>query len=186
MKYIEYNPATAKNCVIRSFSLLTGENCETIEEKLKNEALMLGKKEYTDVEVFENYLEKTMGFGKIPFDPDKTIKDLELSNGTYCVFCYDKNNFYHMVVIHNDTLYDKTDKTLDLYPLAVYESKKLWINHLDTTIKSYRVNLSRIPGVDNFGTKYIIPANNEFNFPFLLFVPDSLEDKRFIGWCSNS
>lgn len=176
MKYIEYNPATAKNCVIRSFSLLTGENCETIEEKLKNEALMLGKKEYTDVEVFENYLEKTIGFGKIPFDPDKTIKDLELSNGTYCVFCYDKNNFYHMVVIHNDTLYDKTDKTLDLYPLAVYKSKKLWINHLDTTIKSYRVNLSRIPGVDNFGTKYIIPANNEFNFPFLLFVPDSLED----------
>ena len=35
VKYIEYNPATAKNCVIRSFSLLTGENCETIEEKLK-------------------------------------------------------------------------------------------------------------------------------------------------------
>lgn len=176
MKYIEYNPASAKNCIVRSFSLLTGEDCETIEEKLKNEAKRLGIKDYTDIEVFENYLENTMKFGKIPFDSDKTIKDLELPDGTYCIFCYDKKNFYHMIAVHNGLLFDKNDASLDLYPLAIYESKKLWINHLNSEIKSYRVNLSRIPGVDNFGTKYIIPANNEFNFPFILFVPDSLED----------
>lgn len=54
--------------------------------------------------------------------------------------------------------------------------KILWNNENDKEIKKYRVNFSRKRGIDNFGTKYIIPANNKFNFPCILFIPDSLEE----------
>ena len=41
-----------------------------------------------------------------------------------------------------------------------------------------RINLSRINGKDNYGEEIIIPADKEkgFNFPFVLFIPDSLNN----------
>ena len=53
------------------------------------------------------------------------IKDLELDSGNYIVFCYDKKDYYHMITIIDNTIYDKTDECLDLYVIKVYKEKTL-------------------------------------------------------------
>lgn len=56
----------------------------------------------------------------------------------------------------------------------------LWNNEIEKDYKKFRVNFSRKQGIDNYGTKYIIPANEKFNFPCILFVPDTLEENSDI------
>ena len=46
----------------------------------------------------------------------------------------------------------------------------LWNNQTDKKIKSYRVNFNHGFCDYNYGTKYIIPANDKFNFPCILFI----------------
>ena len=51
----------------------------------------------------------------------KCKKELSLDNGSYIVFCYDKHEFYHMVTIIDNTLYDKEDSSLELYVIRLYK-----------------------------------------------------------------
>ena len=59
----------------------------------------------------------------IDYDKDIKIKDLDLDNGKYIVFCWDKKEFYHMVSIINNVLYDKDDRSLELYAITIYKEK---------------------------------------------------------------
>ncbi len=58
---------------------------------------------------------------KTDFNEEVKIKDLKLNNFSYIVFCYDKKDFYHMVPIINNTVYDKNLDCLDLYVIAIYQ-----------------------------------------------------------------
>lgn len=58
---------------------------------------------------------------KISFNQDIKIKDLELDNGSYIVFCWDKKEYYHMVTIIDNVLYDKDDNSMELYPISIYK-----------------------------------------------------------------
>ena len=48
------------------------------------------------------------------------IKDYK-NKGKSIIYCYDKKDFYHMVAIVDDVLYDKTDDSLNLYVLQIFK-----------------------------------------------------------------
>ncbi|MDD6272493.1 MAG: hypothetical protein PUA90_03110 [bacterium] len=120
MKFNFYNPKEASNCILRSFSKITGKNGMIIETELKDLAKQMDKNDYSDIEVFEKYLEQ-LGFEKYNCLNDVKIKDLNLDNLTYSIFCWDKKDYYHLVTISENILYDKKEETLELYPISIYK-----------------------------------------------------------------
>ena len=57
----------------------------------------------------------------IEYGKDIKVKDLKIDNGKYIVFCFDKKDFYHMVTIIDNILYDKNDSSLELYVITLYK-----------------------------------------------------------------
>ncbi len=55
------------------------------------------------------------------YGKDIKVKDLDLEKGKYLVFCWDKKEFYHMVSIIDNVLYDKDNKSFDLYTITVFK-----------------------------------------------------------------
>ena len=41
------------------------------------------------------------------------------------MLCWNKKDFYHMVSIIDNVLYDKDDRSLELYAITVYKEKEL-------------------------------------------------------------
>lgn len=79
--------------------------------------------DYTDIEFFEKYMELNTIIKENDNLKDVQIKDIDFSNGKYVVFCWDKDNFYHLVSIIDNVLYDKKDDSLSLYPISIYKEK---------------------------------------------------------------
>lgn len=126
MKYKEYfisNKEGKSNCVIRSFCKLYNQDYNTVFNELVNIAKELNHSSFNDVEVFEEYMKRKNTL-EIPSEEIK-IKDLNLSDGNYIVFCYDKKDFYHMVTIIDNIVYDKSDDCLELYVIKLYKQKTL-------------------------------------------------------------
>ena len=126
MEFNEYfvsNKEGKSNCVIRSFCKIYNEDYDTVFNELCDIAKELNCESFNDVEVFEYYMKKR-NTESIDYGKDQKIKDLGLGEGEFLTFCWDKNDFYHMAPIINDTLYDKNDKSLDLYAIKVYKKKK--------------------------------------------------------------
>ena len=118
MKYKEY---TAEgNCIIRTFAKLFNKSSKEIYNELFEITKKQNREDYTDIEVWEEYLFKN-NYKKIDNEETK-INQLELDNSKYAVFCWDKKDYYHIVPIINNTLYDKTDKSLELYVLRIYKN----------------------------------------------------------------
>ena len=126
MKYSEYfisNKEGKSNCVIRSFCKLYNQEYDVVFNELVELAHELNHNSFNDVEVFEEYMRR---HNTIEIESKETkIKDLELDSGNYIVFCYDKKDYYHMITIIDNTIYDKTDECLDLYVIKVYKEKTL-------------------------------------------------------------
>lgn len=118
--YVEDNNKKS-NCVIRSFCKLYNDSYESVYNDLISLTKELNCDNYNDIKVFETYMENHNTI-KIAND-DIKIKDLKLDNGEYIVFCYDKEDYYHMVPIINNTVYDKNDKCLDLYVISIYKKR---------------------------------------------------------------
>lgn len=126
MKYSEYfisNKEGKSNCVIRSFCKLYNQEYDVVFNELVELAHELNHNSFNDVEVFEEYMRR---HNTIEIESKEIkIKDLELDSGNYIVFCYDKKDYYHMISIIDNTIYDKTDECLDLYVIKVYKEKTL-------------------------------------------------------------
>ena len=62
-----------------------------------------------------------------PINPGKDIKvkDLNLDSGSYIVFCWNKDNFYHMLPIIDNVVYDKDDRSMELYTISLYKQIQL-------------------------------------------------------------
>lgn len=121
IKYENYDPLNASNCVIRAFSKITSKDPLVIEQELKELASVMNRIDYTEIEVFEQYL-KSLNFSKLCIDyKDMRIRDLKLNHGIYIIFCWDRNEIYHMVALSNGIVYDKREDTLNLYPISIYE-----------------------------------------------------------------
>jgi len=119
------------NCVIRSFCKLYGGTYEEVINELLSIKDEIKAESFNDIEVFEEYMRRR-NTEKIDYGKDKRIKDLDVDNGNYIVFCWDKDNFYHMVTIIDNTLYDKDDTSSNLYAITVYKQKvlKKWFREI--------------------------------------------------------
>ena len=116
--YIESNNGYT-NCVIRSFCKLYNKSYDDVYTELMELTKELKADNYNDIIVFETYMERHNTF-KIESAKIK-VKDLELDNGEYIVFFYDKKDFYHMIPIINNTIYDKNKDSLELYVIDIYK-----------------------------------------------------------------
>ena len=122
MKFEEYfitDKNNKSNCVIRTFCKMFNEEYENVSNELSSIAQELNCS-FNDIEVFEYYMKKR-NFNKLEYNKDIKIKDLELSNNKYIIFCYDKKDFYHMIPIINNTIYDKNKDCLELYVINIYK-----------------------------------------------------------------
>ena len=121
-KYYIENKDGKSNCVIRSFCKLYSKEYGEVYNELINISKELNASSFNDIEVFEYFMKK-YNTNKIGVEKDILIKNLKLDNGSYIVFCYDKKDYYHMVAIINNVLYDKDDKSFDLNVIDVYKKE---------------------------------------------------------------
>ena len=123
MEFKEYyisNNKGKSNCVIRTICKLLNNDYEEIEEKLLYISKKMNCESYTEIEVFEKILNNN-GYFKMNVKDEIQIKNLNLANGKYAVLCYDKNDYYHMIGIIDNVIYDKDDRCLDLYTINIYK-----------------------------------------------------------------
>ena len=120
--YIE-NKEGKSNCVIRSLCKIYNKEYDTVYNDLINISKELNSDSYNDIEVFETYMKRN---NTLPLDYGNNlkIKDLKLDNGEYIVFCYNKQDFYHMIPIIDNIVYDKDNRSLDLYTIKIYKKEK--------------------------------------------------------------
>lgn len=126
MTFIEYNLTDINgnsNCVIRSLCKILNKEYDDVLNGLLDTAKALNNESFNDIPVFEEYM-KQNNIIKIDIEQDKQIKDLKLDNGSYIVFCYNKEDFYHMIPIIDNTVYDKRIDSLELYTISIYKENK--------------------------------------------------------------
>ena len=111
------------NCVIRSLCKILNKEYDDVYSALCKIAKDLKNDSYNDVPVFEKYMEDNNIF-KINCEEDIKIKDLKIDNNSYIVFCYDKKDYYHMIPIISNTIYDKNSDCLNLYVISIYKENK--------------------------------------------------------------
>lgn len=109
------------NCIIRTFCKLFNKEYEEVKQELINIAKELNYETYAEIEVFEKYL-NDKNYIKIEHKEEQ-IKNLKLEKGKYAVFCYDKKEYYHMLPIINNIIYDKKEENLNLYAISIYKEK---------------------------------------------------------------
>ena len=117
--YYVANKEGKSNCVIRSFCKLYNEEYDNVFNDLCNIAKEINYDSFNEVEVFETYMKRKNTID-ISYDKDIKIKDLKLNDGKYIVFCYDKKDFYHMVCVIDNVIYDKSEECFDLYTINIY------------------------------------------------------------------
>ena len=126
MKFIKYyitNKEEKSNCVIRTFCKIFNEEYDNVYNELCRIQKELNCSNYNDIEVFEKYMENH-NFNSIDYGKDIVIKELELDDDTYIVFCWNKDDFYHMLPIINNVIYDKKESSMNLFTLKLYKSQK--------------------------------------------------------------
>ena len=110
------------NCVIRSLCKILNKEYAYIYSDLCKIARDLKNDSYNDVPVFEKYMEDNNIF-KISCEENIKVKDLKIDNNSYIVFCYDRKDYYHMIPIISDTIYDRNSDCLNLYVISIYRKK---------------------------------------------------------------
>lgn len=118
--YVEDNNKKS-NCIIRTFCKLFNKEYDAVKQELINIAKELNYETYAEIEVFEKYL-NDKNYIKIEHKEEQ-IKNLQLEKGKYAVFCYDKKDYYHMLAIINNTVYDKIEDNLNLYTITIYKEQ---------------------------------------------------------------
>ena len=127
MKFEEFNITDTNgksNCVIRSLCKLYNDNYENVYNDLCRIQKELNCESFNDIPVFEKCMDNH-DTEIIESKKDTKIKDLELDNGSYIILCWDKKDFYHMVTVIDNTLYDKNDSSLELYTINIYKQRIL-------------------------------------------------------------
>ena len=119
-KYYIANNDGKSNCVIRSFCKLFNESYNNVYDELCRIQKELNCENFNDIKVFETYM-KNNNVNPIDYGKDTKIKDLKLDSGSYIVFCWNKDEFYHMLTIIDNVVYDKDDRGMDLYTISLYK-----------------------------------------------------------------
>lgn len=109
------------NCVVRSLCKILNKEYDDVYNDLCAVAKELNCS-FNDIEVFEKYMEDNNIF-KIDYKKGIKVNDLKIDKGSYIVFCYDKIDFYHMIPIINNIIYDKNNDCMNLYVISIYKKK---------------------------------------------------------------
>lgn len=122
MKFNYYNPVDEKGgCIFRSFSKFFNIDYNTVKNEIFDLQKELNCKSYSDDLVIETYL-NDHGVFDINSTYKGQIKNLK-NEGKSIILCYNKKDFYHMVTIIDNTVFDKHEETLDLYVLKIYKRR---------------------------------------------------------------
>ena len=127
MKFEEYyisNKDGKSNCVVRSFCKLYNKEYDEVYNDLVTLSNKLNSSSFNDIIVFEKYMENNNTY-KIDYGEGLLLKDLKLEKGSYIVFCYDKKDYYHMVTIIDNILYNKNSNSLLLYVISIYKENNI-------------------------------------------------------------
>ena len=127
MKFNEYNLSNSEgksNCVIRSFCKMFNLTYDDVYNELCTIQKELNANSYNDIEVFETFMNKR-NVESIEYGKEMKIKNLKLDDGSYIVFCWNKDEFYHMIPIINNVIYDRDNRCMELYVLNIYKQKEL-------------------------------------------------------------
>lgn len=119
--YISDNDGKS-NCVIRSLCKILNKEYNDVYNDLCKIAEDLKCDSFNDIPVFEKYMEDNNIFN-IDYDKDIMIKDLNLNDNSYIVLCWNKKDYYHMLPIIDNVIYDKNSDCLNLYVISVYRKK---------------------------------------------------------------
>ncbi len=110
------------NCVIRSLCKILNKEYNDVYNDLCKIAEDLKCDSFNDIPVFEKYMEDNNIFN-IDYDKDIMIKDLNLNDNSYIVFCWNKKDYYHMIPIIDNVIYDKNSDCMNLYVISIYRKK---------------------------------------------------------------
>ena len=122
MKYNKFyicNSEGNSNCVIRTFCKVYNKEYDNVYSELCCLSKELGSESFNDLQVFEKYME--IYNTKLFSIEDIKLRDLKLDSSCYIIFCWDKNEFYHMVPVINNIIYDYDDSCLDLFSIKIYK-----------------------------------------------------------------
>ena len=118
MKFEKYNPVDEKeSCVIRTFSKLFNKDFYRMKKELIEYAKESGYNSYNDIEVFESYLLKN-NYKKQNI-AEELIENMSINYKKCAVLCH-KDDYYHMIPIIDNTIYDKDKDCLKLYAISLY------------------------------------------------------------------
>ena len=120
MKYEYYNPVDEKGgCITRSISKLLDKNYTQVKEELISLSKNLKYEDYHEIEVFETYLKKNNVY-ELNQEFNCTIANLNIEPGKYIIFG-NKEEWYHMVCLIDNTFYDKNNNYQELNIIKIYK-----------------------------------------------------------------
>lgn len=122
MKYEYYNPEDEKgSCFQRSISKLLNKDYNKVKEDLVELSKKLGYSDYREIEVFETYL-KNNNVYELKKEFNCKVEDLSIEPGKYIIFG-NKEDWYHMVCLIDDTFYDKNENYKEINIIKIYKLK---------------------------------------------------------------
>lgn len=120
MKYEYYNPVDEKgSCVQRSLSKILNKDYNETKQELIELSKSLGYSDYREIEVFETYMKK-YNIIELNQEFNCTIEDLIIEPGNYIIFG-NKEEWYHMVCLINNTIYDKNENYKEINIIKIYK-----------------------------------------------------------------
>ena len=123
MRFEYFSPTDeSRSCVARTMTKLTGKDYDTVKAELTALAQSMGLDSYNDEAVFVRYMEEH-GITKHKGYSGTRAGELLLGTGTYCFFCTDGKEFFHLMPVIDDVLYDRKDVYRELYVIAVYRKE---------------------------------------------------------------
>lgn len=126
MRFDHFDPSGGekRSCVVRTMTKLTGKEYLTVRAELSELAERLGCETYNDEAVFGEYM-SAHGIHKYREYEDTKVGELDLPSGTYCVFCTNREGFFHLLPIIDNVIYDRRNDSLELYVISVYKKEEV-------------------------------------------------------------
>jgi len=120
MRFEYYSPTDeSRSCVARTMTKLTGKDYDTVKAELTELSQSMGLDSYNDEAVFVRYMEEH-GITEHKGHSGSRVGELALGPGEYCVFCTDGGEFFHLMPVIDDVVYDRKDTYNELCVIAVY------------------------------------------------------------------
>lgn len=125
MEFIQIkNEKNEKNFLIKCISLLTEIDYKNTEEDYLNFLKREKIKKSSEKTIINKFI-KLFHLEPIKHNNKTKLKDLDLDDGKYIVFCKDKLDFDHTIYIDQNRIYAKYKNLLDSYVVKIYKQNEL-------------------------------------------------------------